>query len=97
MKSNPLSFRGDIHYNIRKELESIHKRANPINAIKLDAAATIENIGRMNDSSEDYASQVSEIKKLSNTLTDQNINDTYRVINHYKQYHILKPPNEDHE
>ena len=86
-----------VLYDIKIELESIHKRAIPVNAIKMDAADTIENIGRMDDSSEDYASQVREIKKLSNTLTDQNINDTYRVINHYKQYHILKPPNEDDE
>ena len=86
-----------VLYDIKIELESIHKRAIPVNAIKMDAADTIENIGRMDDSSEDYASQVREIKKLSNTLTDQNINDTYKVINHYMRYHIMKQPNEDHE
>ena len=86
-----------ILYNITNELKSIEMRAEPINAIKIDAADTIENIGRKDDSSENYSSQVREINKLRCTLTHQNINDTYKVINHYMRYHIMKSANDDHE
>ena len=86
-----------VLYNITSELKSIEMRAEPINAIKIDAADTIENIGRKDDSSDNYSSQVREINKLRGTFTHQNINDTYKVINHYMRYHIMKSANDDHE